>query len=793
MKTVDISTDLHPIDRWNQQLLEKPPIANDPFPFEAFLSLQPLLDFWKTWFESGQGMESWTASALLKMVSEIPELNEPIVDYQVIANNREVIQAMLVPVFAVATLEEENSLATHPFGMMSLFFTDSFQREMLLNKDKTFIKTPEEEQNMRIGQSIYAYKLILEQCYGVESRRAEDKLMIFPIPQEDGTTRFFQANFNSKFIKAIPVGELPELNREVINSLLESPEDLELWQKYLPPSHFQFHGFNIIRFTDVTQQQLVSSMKFKLLENEVLTREDRFHSLQEDLRSLLGLRNVDMGLSYFREDQFIFNHKGYNFVQSLALESQNSDQVCAVDIGGAYKQLTEERKPIVVQDLAEKADKSILEMKLLKLGIKSFILVPLEQNDRIIGVLELTSKTEGSLNHYCLMRLQEVIPLFAVAIARQKEALRNQVRDLIQEEATAIHPSVEWRFNQAALEVIQKQAQGEQATLEPIVFKDVYPLYAATDVRGSSNRRNEAIRADLIFELETIKRALEVAGNWKPMVIFDQITFKVDNHIKYLQKSLGAGDENAIRGFISDEVRPLFMFLKKEYAPIQELIDEAMQYVDPELGVFYLKRKEFEQSLTQVNDAVSEYLVESNRKMQKMFPHYFEKYQTDGVEYNIYVGDSLYENGGYDPIFLKNLRLWQLQTTCEIARLTHEMKPSLPMPLEATHLILVQSEPLAIRFRSEEKQFDVDGAYNIRYEIVKKRIDKAHIKHTDERLTQPNKIAIVYNQARDAAEYREYLNFLQQKGFIEDEIEDVLLEDLQGVQGLRALRVAVKV
>ena len=35
-----------------------------------------------------------------------------------------------------------------------------------------------------------------------------------------------------------------------------------------------------------------------------------------------------------------------------------------------------------------------------------------------------------------------------------------------------------------------------------------------------------------------------------------------------------------------------------------------------------------------------------------------------------------------------------------------------------------------------EKRFDVDGAYNIRYEIIKKRIDKAHIKNTQENMKE---------------------------------------------------------
>ena len=90
----------------------------------------------------------------------------------------------------------------------------------------------------------------------------------------------------------------------------------------------------------------------------------------------------------------------------------------------------------------------------------------------------------------------------------------------------------------------------------------------------------------------------------------------------------------------------------------------------------------------------------------------------------------------------------------------------------------------------DEKQFDVDGAYNIRYEIIKKRIDKANIKGTDERLTVPGKISIVYSQDKDAVEYMKYIKYLQSKNFL-GKVEKLELEDLQGVYGLKALRAEV--
>jgi hypothetical protein len=105
--------------------------------------------------------------------------------------------------------------------------------------------------------------------------------------------------------------------------------------------------------------------------------------------------------------------------------------------------------------------------------------------------------------------------------------------------------------------------------------------------------------------------------------------------------------------------------------------------------------------------------------------------------------------------------------------------------------VLVQHAPLSIRFRFDEKRFDVDGAYDIRYEIVKKRIDKALIKGTSERATQPGRIVIVYGQPAEAQEYRGYLEYLRHLGYIAGETEELELEELQGVHGLRALRVTV--
>jgi hypothetical protein len=42
----------------------------------------------------------------------------------------------------------------------------------------------------------------------------------------------------------------------------------------------------------------------------------------------------------------------------------------------------------------------------------------------------------------------------------------------------------------------------------------------------------------------------------------------------------------------------------------------------------------------------------------------------------------------------------------------------------------------------DEKRFDVDGAYNSYYEIIKKRLDKAHIKDSSEELPAREKLPL---------------------------------------------------
>ena len=66
-----------------------------------------------------------------------------------------------------------------------------------------------------------------------------------------------------------------------------------------------------------------------------------------------------------------------------------------------------------------------------------------------------------------------------------------------------------------------------------------------------------------------------------------------------------------------------------------------------------------------------------------------------------------------------------------------------------------------------------------------------HLKNSEERLTQPGKIAIVYSQHRELEEYLEFIEYLQHEKLLGEDIEHLDLEDTQGISGLKAVRVNV--
>ena len=391
-----------------------------------------------------------------------------------------------------------------------------------------------------------------------------------------------------------------------------------------------------------------------------------------------------------------------------------------------------------------------------------------------------------------VLLLSHILPFFSMAVKKALNDLDNRIQGIIKEKCTAIHPTVEWRFRQAAFRHLENQRKGVPSEIEPIVFNDVYPLYGTSDIRGSAIERTRAIQKDLTDHLTLAIAVIDSAVETRPMMILQQLSKQIRQHLDRISKGPGTGDEIQIVKFLRDEVETIFPVLKDTNLKVIHAIEKYEAAMDPKMGMVYQFRKDFEDSVSIINHRLSTYLDKENEQAQKIFPHLFERHQTDGLDYLIYLGDSLVEKNHFSTIYLENLRLWQLRVACGMAWHIEKLKSRLKIPLETSHLILVEDSPIEIRFRYHEKRFDVDGAYDMRQEIIKSRIDKALIKGSRERLTQPGKIALVYSNPEEAVQMHRHIDFLRSEGFLCGKTQALDLEALPGIQNLKALRLDVE-
>src|SRR5205085_58249 len=136
--------------------------------------------------------------------------------------------------------------------------------------------------------------------------------------------------------------------------------------------------------------------------------------------------------------------------------------------------------PVIVHDLGAAPGRHPIEDQMVTAGIHGLVVAPLHYQDRVIGTIELGSSIAGDFTPMHLPKLAEILPLFAMAVQRSIEEFNTRVQAIIKEKATAIHPTVEWRFRKAVLETIERRREGSvdgHAEMAPIVFENVSPLY----------------------------------------------------------------------------------------------------------------------------------------------------------------------------------------------------------------------------------------------------------------------------------------------------------------------------
>jgi len=758
-------------------------------PFILKVSFNKFLNHYEDLSKSNDEFIAEKAKRILKQQKPFPILREGFSDISLLDKYKKEIKFILQDSFSELLTNNEIKTASVPFH--NLIFNSS-------ERFKNIIKTAGNDFELKIKNMpeddtyIIACTIILNFCYGYDLNFKRP--FFYEIPDANGVMRYYKILYNADFTEIIPKENAKKITQEDYEELLDNFDNIDVWKEKFPPNSHLFKGFVISNIFDVTDDQSISNIKSTLIEESSVNNQSFSENIHEVFRSLFNIKDLKVGFSTYNNENDTFERvHGEGFESFLLNDLEVADCVEAL-CDGSYETLLKDKDFYSISNVDKffKLSKGKApQYKILKeQGIKSAILAPIAENEHLLGILEIVSKKPKLLNSINANKLIDVMPYIVSAVKRSKKEEENLIEAIIQQECTSIHPSVYWKFEKEAKSFLKNKLLGNQIGFGKIAFDEVYPLYGQIDIKGSSEARNLATKQDLILQLNAAKGIIDEAFKIEPLPIYEQIIFQINSYLQGLESYFQVDSEQQISEFFKNEITPLFNHLIEIKKFTQE-IESYFNVIDNKLNVLYQHRKDYDDTITLINKKMASLLDEKQEEAQQMYPHFFERFKTDGVEHNMYIGESITRENSFNSIYLYNLRLWQLQVMCEMENEYYLSQKDFPISLDVASMILVFNSPLSISFRMDEKQFDVDGTYNARYEVVKKRVDKAYIKGTKKRITEKGKITIVYSQKQDEIEYLRYIKFLQSKNYLDKDIEIVELQDLQAVTGLKAIRVSV--
>ena len=763
------------------------------FDFDSKVSFLPFINFLKSKSAGNSDTRSRFYNYLVEKFESEPALLKPVADSNLLSKHADLLDLLGTSLFPVVTDPEKNIYTFAVPYQFSIFSDSPPFKKLFVDGDDHFV-LPEDatEGELRQIHSSLIYDHVLEKYYGVKLNANTD--MVYPVIDKDtGMKRYYKLRYDRRFIDLHLKGELPPIQDCAVCLNTFRILDLDHQLKKMPLDLFEAEGFGVWVAEDVTIEESLEAIKKTLLSAENCDT-TIINDLKASIHALVGLNEVEVGLSPFVKlnGEFVIdeNCNRYGLMgKNWKAGDEQSMNLYRYSLGF----LSERPEPMPMPILDEQITQMAPFLRdLWESGMRSYLIYPVRNNDGFLGLVELASPVPNQLNLDILAKLEPAMPLISLALLKHRDTFNVKIDKLIKEKFTALQPSVEWKFAECAWEYMHSDAGiGSPSLAQNVVFDNVYPLYGAVDVRNSSMERSVTIQKDTKVHLELVDKILDELEGLTHLPLLEGIKFKNQNFRESIETTMRAEDEVRINEFFECEVTPVLQHLQKGNPKAAEIVGNYFSLVKDSKSYLYRNRNEYESTLASINESVLHYLGKQEDVLQQSYPHYFEKYRTDGVEYNIYIGQSIAPANPFDMLYLKNIRLWQLKSMAEIARITHRLLPTLSVPLQTTQLLLIHSQPISISFRRDERRFDVEGSYNIRYEIMKKRLDKVRIKDSDERLTQPCKIAMVYSNPKEAQEYQEYIQFLQSKKILNTGIEMLELEELQGVRGLKALRVDI--
>ncbi len=558
------------------------------------------------------------------------------------------------------------------------------------------------------------------------------------------------------------------------------PQQLEILAEKLRLDNYQIEGLLLLEGLDASDRERIERLTQLLIERDSIMIPEKFEQIHEGLRSLFGATDI-----------ILLRNEGYEvhlFIGSEYLTKTNKPIVYSKSSleDSAIMGAVSANEVWYVPDLRREC-KTECEQYLKQIGVRSLLLIPLvvnasnrsngNGNPQLLGMIGLTCDRAGSFSAVERKKAESLTPAFITALRQTIQQRFTNIRNT--------HPAVEWRFVQEA----ERRSLGLPP--ETIVFDRVYPLYGISDIRGSSIERNSAIQKDLMEQFQLALAVVDAVCQCNETALGQRLREDLVEYVEQLKERITVDIEVTAVEYLRDNFEIYFEFFARSGEVAKAAVEAYQAACDNEHQSVYKARDRYDDMLHTINSNLQVTWESWQKLMQETIPHHCDFEASDGIDHTIYIGKSINDN--FTLFHLRSLRYDQLRAVCDCARTAMRIEAESEGMLEVAHLIFVQNHTMDIYHNeSTEKLFDVKGTRDIRYEIVKKRIDKAIDKETKDRITQTGMLTVVYSTEEEWHEYRQYLHYLAREGWVEEKIEMGMVEPLQGVSGLRFARVQVR-
>ncbi|AZB01470.1 GAF domain-containing protein [Chryseobacterium joostei] len=756
-------------------------------PFQVYISFKKYLDVLEH-IRYNDRLEYRVnyAESLIDRTKNFKELKDGFQDISLLEKNEDLIRLLLADLFPTGLTNNEIKAASIPLSNITFNYTERF-KGILKDAGKDF----EIELRNITDNEFYVFCccLILQTYFKKDIKSTIP--FYYDIPNKQGIMKHYKITVNSDFTEIYPTEEAKIPSDDILDMLLENLDDFKLWKKYFPSQSWVLKGFTIISLVDCTSEVALSDLKSSMIEIDPEDLNPN-ENLTEIFKSYFDVADLNFGLMTFnKKEQKLDNLPIYESLLTnhiLDFWINTFDEETRIN---TFNNISHDSKPIVVSNV-NNLDENIRQLPSFNIlkdnNVNSFMVIPIMKDNDLLAIMEFTSSIAGSFNGLKLKKMEFFSDMILFSLNRFYFEKNYQIEAIIQREYTSIHDSVVWKFRNEAEKYFTASLGKKIYTLKQISFKNLTPLFGVSDIRSSSEKRFNLMLLDLNQQIEWLIDILALTNSDS-----EKFTLALDVFENELNNEIKADTEQRFQRLLREEIHP-FLQAKLEVRSSREVKSKIKDYflqVRPQTDLFYNHRKKLDDSIMLLNRKFADMLDENQIKAQQIFPHYYERFKSDGVEHNLYIGHNIAPELHYTSKVVHKLRYWQLKTICKMELEFQTFKQNLPISLDIASLIFVYNEKIDIRFRMDEKRFDVDGAYNSYYEIIKKRLDKAHVKDSSERITAPGKITIVYFGMENQKEYLEYISRLQKKNILQHNVEFLKVEDLQGITGLLALRVSL--